>query len=558
MSGTLVAPIKGNKPLMILLAGALLGNLPLFAEHLVNLWKQPQYQYFPIILAIIGWLLWTRSSWREEALDSQWSFTVGCGALFTALAMAAFATWIMSPWAATLSAVAAFGGILLILRKWLYVENSLGIWALSLLVLKPPMGFDTRLAFWLQGITARVSGALLDMLGVVNLIEGNTIVLQDRHLFVEEACSGIVSLMSIIACCAIIAVWQNRPAPHAILLTISGAIWACVLNIFRITIMAFVLDTFQLDLTEGWRHEALGLVLFAGTLGLSFCTDRFLLFFLTPIATAESQLYGKYAPEQATNPLTRLWNCTVEPGALFFKPPNLADPEDGETEVRVRPRVPQWMLALGVLFVAVGIGQGVRAATSKSAFDRVAPKDTVAQMTVESMPLDLSGFRRLSFETVNRNVRDVFGEMSHQWQYAGHGYPCLLSADFVFHEFHELTMCYEGIGWKIAGRRTFQRPGSEQVFVEAEFGKDTGEKLFLVFGSLDQAGRNVPPPDSSLQSGFLSRLQKGSNGYAGGVYQTQAMVQTTSELGGEERKKVREAYFDFYDRIAQTIVGGQK
>lgn len=543
---------------MVLLFGALLGNLPLFAEHLVNLWKQPQYQYFPIVLAVLGYLLWTRSSWRDEALASRWAFTLGVGVVLLGLALAVFATWIMSPWAATLSAVAAFGGILLILRKWLFVENSLGIWCLSLLVLKPPMGFDTRIAFWLQGITSRVSGALLDMLGVVNLVEGNTIVLQGRHLFVEEACSGIVSLMSIIACCAIIAVWQNRPAPHAILLTVSGAIWACVLNIFRITIMAFALDVFKVDMTEGWSHEALGLVLFTGTLALSFCTDRFLLFFLTPITTPESQLYGKYSPEQAKNPLTRLWNYVVEPGALLFRPPVMPDDPDDITREPIRPRVPGWIFALGALFVAVGIGQGVRAATAQSGFQRIAPKASMADLGEDAMPSRIGVLRRQKFETVTRDANDILGERSHQWSYAGPGLPAMLSVDFVFHEFHELTVCYEESGWKIAGRRTFTRPASEQVFVEAEFGKDTGERAFVLFGSLDQAGHNVPPPDSSLASGFRSRLQKSGDGRAGGVYQAQIFVQTTSELGGQQRELAREAYFDFYDRVARAIVGGQK
>ena len=142
--------------------------------------------------------------------------------------------------------------------------------------------------------------------------------LRDRHLFVEEACSGIVSLLSIIACCAILAVWQNRPAPHAILLTVSGMLWAGILNVFRITILAIGLDRLGIDLSEGWRHEALGLVLFSGTLALSFCTDRLLLFLMSPISSPDTQVYGAYSQDNERPPiLTRLFNVLVEPANLF-------------------------------------------------------------------------------------------------------------------------------------------------------------------------------------------------------------------------------------------------
>lgn len=554
-AATAFSPIRSSRPALILLIGVVVGNLPLFGEHLLNLWKQPQYQYFPIVLLVIGWLIWRSAAWRSEPLTSRVSVPLGAAVLVVSLLIAFFGTKIMSPWIATFSLVLAFGGVLLVLRNWLFIENPIGIWCLSFLVLKPPLGLDTKLAFWLQGVTSRVAGSLLDMAGVVNLVEGNTIVLQERHLFVEEACSGIVSLMSIIACCAIIAVWQNRPAPHAILLTISGAFWAGILNIFRITIMAIALDMFGVDMTEGWRHEALGLTLFAGTLGLSFCTDRFLLFFLTPIATAESQVYGKYATDQNQHLLSRLWNYAVEPGSLFFKPQRRIDSDESEAPGAPRLRIPSWMIVFGVLFVGVSITQVVRGALSKDNFERVEPAPAILAMTQQSMPATVGELTQRDFGSETRKVGDILGEKSHHWTYGGPGYAVLFSLDFVFLEFHELTMCYEGIGWKIAGRRTIKRPGTDQVFVVAQFGKDTGEHAYLIFGSFDGEGRNIAPPDSSLTSGLQARMFKSAAGIPGGAYQTQALVQTASELAAPQRKDVLNAFFQFYDRMAQTVRG---
>jgi exosortase len=555
-AATPFAPIRNSRPLLILLIGVAIGNLPLFSAHLLNLWKQPQYQYFPIVLAVIGWLLWRSATWRETQAKSRFSLPLGTLAIATSLSIAVAGTWIMSPWIATFSLVIGFAGLLLVLHRWLYIENPVGIWCLSLLVLKPPVGLDTKLAFWLQGVTSRVSGALLDMTGVVNLVEGNTIVLEARHLFVEQACSGIVSLMSIIACCAIIAVWQNRPAPHAILLTISGAFWACILNIFRITVMAIALDAFGIDMTEGWKHEALGLVLFTGTLGLSFCTDRFLLFFLTPIMAPETQLYGTYTVEQTQHPLSRLWNYMVQPRLLFASSTPEPD-EDFEDKVPSksalpRPRVPAWTIALGVLFIAVGVTQAVRGALKTDDFQRVEPTAAAMAINADVLPANFCGMKQIEFETVKRKVIDEFGERSHQWTFASDGHSQLLSMDFVFSSWHDVTLCYEGLGWQVVDRKVLNRPGKNQKFIKALFSKDDGQRAMLIFGTFDSVGNHVAAPEASLTRSLMGRFEK-ERGIAGGVYQTQTFIVMPNDIPTEFQSTGAETYYKFYDQMANVI-----
>ena len=533
-------PIKENRPLLFLLLAVALGTLPLFVTHLTNMWKQPQYQYFPIVILVIGWLIKRGSTWRDVPRRSVWRHSLGIAVIATALCVAAAGTYVMSPWVSTVGLILGFGGCLLVLWRWLHIDNAVGVWALSLLVLRPPLGLDNKLAFWLQGVTTRVSGALLDIIGVVNLIEGNTLVLESRHLFVEEACSGIVSLMSIIACCAIIAVWQDRPGPHAILLTISGAFWAGILNVFRITIMAFALDSFGLDMTEGWRHEALGLALFAGTLGLSFCTDRLLLFLMTPISSPEADMYANYEVEAVEPLLTKIWNRIVEPRRLFAT--NM--PASGSAS-SIKPYVPAWTMAIAVLFVGVGVTQVVRGAISKQAFERIKPSDAILQITSDSMPADLNSQKLIGFETVKRNVGDEFGEQSHQWQYDLGEIPALYSIDFVFSEWHELTVCYEGLGWQKVDRTLYTDPATDRQFMRATFKKGP-DRALLIFGNFDSLGQHANPPETSLVKSFSNRLQ----GAPGGVYQTQAFLVIPREISKELRDQVTASYVEFHDRMA--------
>ncbi|MFK7820709.1 MAG: exosortase U [Planctomycetaceae bacterium] len=540
-TATAIAPIKENRPLLLLLIGVALGTLPMFISHLANMWRQPQYQYFPIVLLVIAWLIRRGAKWRPNPLQRTWHHTLGLIIVAGALAVSALGTWVMSPWVATVGMVLAFGGCLMLLWRWLHLDNPIGIWCLSLLVLRPPLGLDTKLAFWLQGITTRVSGALLDMIGVVNLIEGNTLVLESRHLFVEEACSGIVSLMSIIACCAIIAVWQDRPAPHAILLTLSGAFWAAILNTFRITIMAFALDSFGLDMTEGWKHEALGLALFAGTLGLTFCTDRLLLFFLAPVEHPDSEMYGAYEVDVAEPLLSRIWNTLVEPRRLF-SPPVHSDSGVGAS----KPYVPTWTMAVAALFLCLGVTQVVRGAISKQDFQRIAPSDAILQVGSTAMPADFNGQKLKGFETVRRDVLDEFGEQSHQWQYDLSGVSVLYSMDFVFSEWHELTLCYKGLGWQMVERRLYVDPATDREFMRAIFKKGP-DRAMVVFGNFDSEGRHANPPETSLIASFLNRLQ----GTPGGVYQTQAFFVIPQDIPKELRNRVTKNYTEFHDRMSK-------
>ena len=88
-------------------------------------------------------------------------------------------------------------------------------------------------------------------------MSGTVLQLQGRDFFVDEACSGIVSVMSVIAVGAIWVVWTNRTLLHAVLLLMLGVMWAVLMNVARITAIAIAHDRWQYDLSTGWQHDAL-------------------------------------------------------------------------------------------------------------------------------------------------------------------------------------------------------------------------------------------------------------------------------------------------------------
>jgi exosortase/archaeosortase family protein len=120
------------------------------------------------------------------------------------------------------------------------------------------------------------SSLLLGLLGIPHLLTGLIIEIPGQRLLVEEACSGINSVLFMTSACVFYAMWQRRSVLFL------GLLYAltigCVLagNLVRITSGAWVLFHFQIDLFAGWKHEALGLVLTGFYLGFIVVADTLL------------------------------------------------------------------------------------------------------------------------------------------------------------------------------------------------------------------------------------------------------------------------------------------
>src|SRR5262249_46720478 len=58
---------------------------------------------------------------------------------------------------------------------------------------------------------------------------------------------------------------------------------------------------------------------------------------------------------------------------------------------------------------------------------------------------------REGFEDQSRNPGSAFGEFSRVWTYRRGPNAAVLSLDYPFPAWHDLTRCYTGLGWQIGG-----------------------------------------------------------------------------------------------------------
>lgn len=553
---------------------------PLVVEFFGWQWSRTHYQFFPFVIAACAGLLAYR--WREAAPPQQSSG----GWLTPAFAIASWlvlllAVVLYSPLLSAISLVLLAGAGCNELAQRRQIIYLWGIWALLWLVIPLPLGLDRRLISFLQLASSWLSSAALDAVGVLHLMEGNTLTLSGgdagaKQLFVDEACSGIVSLLSIVACAAIVGVWWNRTPLHVVLLAITGIGWATLLNVLRISLIALVYAWYGLDWSEGTPHETLSLVLFAVTFGALVATDQLLLAWITPVGDRYEQqaghevVFGKW--------LVRAWDAAVveveEPplsgqqrGKSSQAATNLADGQRHKRSARLSAG--KTLLWLGVVgFLLLGATQvwlrpeNLLEQVTLTADERTAPRvERALQLDGSILPTEVAGASLQQERLEERDTKHFFGQYSKVFEYGGEAAPpALVSCDFAFPGgWHELTVCYKAVGWELQRRAVFDsqdEAGQPWRLVEAEFKKPNGQYGAIFFCEFGMGGEPLEPPAQSLKEGIANALRRRQSTKAdlGDVFQVQVMLSSPVEFSEARLAEGRAALEQVRERFRSAIV----
>jgi exosortase/archaeosortase family protein len=337
---------------------------------------------------------------------------------------------------------------------------------------------------------------VLDLVGVEHLMEGNVLRLSSKQLLVDEACSGIVSILSVVACAVIFAVVKNRAWLHLALLAVAGVFWATMINVARIAAIAWVFDRWQVDWSVGTPHEVLSLALFLVTCLMLLSTDRILQVGLEPVSDSWRALYADQL--QFGRRLAAAWDRAT----LWGAPQAAGDDAAAAGAPQSRPRsqgrsraIVACFLPLAALQAGLFI-QSLRASPANSAAVLRA-----TQASVNLLPRTLVGLHRTGFQAQQRSLDNMHGMYSRTYTYGGEGEPYVVSLDFPFSGgWHELSECYIATGWEPVERRVLspEANGDERrawPYVEASFKKPTAGHGIAAFAEFDQYGDPIAPHD---------------------------------------------------------------
>ncbi len=234
-------------------------NIPVLAALVSDWMRDDNYSHGFFIIPISIWLFYrNRKSLVFPAKNAGWGMAMlVAGAIGTILGVAAgeyFTTRV--------SMVLMLSGI-----SWYYLgtANFRKVWfAFFFLLFMIPVPSIIYYAATLpmQLLSSKVTVGLLKVIGMPVARNGNIIMLPNYSLEVAEACSGLRSLVTLMALGALYAYLKMPGKVLPVLLFAATVPIAIVTNIFRIFVTAVGAYAISKDLAESFLHELSGLLVF--------------------------------------------------------------------------------------------------------------------------------------------------------------------------------------------------------------------------------------------------------------------------------------------------------
>jgi exosortase len=230
--------------------------------HMVLHWKiVPDYSHGFLVAPLAVFFAWEKKrELSRAAVAGSWWGLVPLGLGATALAIGRLGvelTAMRSGFVLTL-----IGLVLLLLGREVFRILSFPLFFLFLMV-PLPQSLVNVVAFPLQLVAARTAVEALHWLSVPALLEGNIIHLAQAKLFVEEACSGLRSLMALLTLGVVFARFFRRNNVERLILIASTFPIAILVNAVRVALTGVLTHVYGEEAAGGFIHDFQGMITFA-------------------------------------------------------------------------------------------------------------------------------------------------------------------------------------------------------------------------------------------------------------------------------------------------------
>lgn len=248
---------------LLILAGLYRDVAPAMAQE----WYQDaNYSHGFLVPVLAGYFLYDRRPELLDAVVEPWwpGLLLLCCGLFQLVV-----GWLATEFFTMRSSlvVTLAGMVLFLLGKKLFRLMLLPLGYLLFMVPLPYIVYDS-IAFPLKLFVTRISIAFLQMVGVVVVREGNIIQLPSTTLEVADACSGIRSLISLLALAVGFSFFLKlRPFKRLVLIASAVPI-AILANSLRVIGTGFLAQYWGARAAEGFFHEFAGVAVFVVAFGL--------------------------------------------------------------------------------------------------------------------------------------------------------------------------------------------------------------------------------------------------------------------------------------------------
>ncbi len=554
VSGNLGVNSVFGQPVLLLHLVALLLHVPLLTVYFKELWSQPHYQFFPIVFLFVGYVIWSRLP-EMKPLQFRADSITGNFFLIAAIPFVLFSNLTFD---VDIASIGCFLIAASLLARTKSVDGSLSLLPLVFplaIAVRLPFGYDILMISRLQQWTSVISSRLLDVLGIIHMRNGNTIGLPTKQFFVEEACSGVQSLFTLLFFSLAWVVWNHRGWFHATLLVMSAVFWAGFSNTLRVVSICVGEQWMGVDLVAEPAHMILGYACLIISMLLLVSTDFFLTFIMnsgTPTADDTPTLGQRLMGRKKTGKKNQ-----AKAAAGVFSPSRLL----------VLGVCGVFSLVALVPILRAGPSVFFRELTQKYVIGEIGSHVMEPQFQTQSASEKPASWKVTGFEHEERELNSDWGSRSSRWTMvtdaAGIPMECQFSCDYPFNGWHELSICYRGNGWTMNSRTVKTVSGYENwpvVMVDLE--NRNGSHALLLFSLFDEQGNAIRTPgEDVLRLGFVGRVihliqQRVSKQYGPRpqTYQVQAFFPGFRGLKDAEKDDLLTAYVQLRAKLLDAVV----
>jgi len=411
-----------------------------------------------------------QSIWRFAKLPSK---LIVAGAVLAGL-VHVFATWVDST-ALQLIGLGIFAAVWL--ARYFPRPRIGGLVVLIGFICMPVVFLKGTLLLSLQQLAAVMASRALDIAGVAHLRQGVILETTRGNLFVEEACSGMSSLLIGLTVCQVYFCWQRK----GLVFSLAGLLCCSALlilgNCLRIFLIAWLFADHAINLTEGWKHELTGMAVYLLVLAM--------LPGLTGLLERIGILYVRWT-EPWKEWLTRFSGRT---GAVRRHAPR-------PIRRSLLEEIPKPLLVAVTLMMLAIVAEALTFRSGQVA-DPALDLDKLPSLSSIVMPSELDGWRLVPGEA---EVSAIGKHTLQQrvWTFRKGRQIAWVAAGLPYDERHPLRLCYINRDWAIAGEGSLAG-SSPFAYLELRSKENTRAPMLVCFDNFDlSSGRYAGGPPARL------------------------------------------------------------
>jgi len=229
---------------------------------LVRQWyTDADYSHGFLVPFLSAYLIWQRRDKLAQVvrLPSNWGLVVVFGSLGVLFLGSLGAELFLT----RISIIGTICGLIVYFSGWRLLRALAFPLAFLLFAVPIPTLIYNEIVFPLQFIASRFATSVLEMLNLFPIMrEGNVLIMPGMRLEVVEACSGIRSLMSLLALAAGYGYLAEKSVPVRWFLFLAMIPLAIISNGTRVMITALMTNYIGPKAAEGFMHEFSGWVIF--------------------------------------------------------------------------------------------------------------------------------------------------------------------------------------------------------------------------------------------------------------------------------------------------------